>query len=146
MFLPLFTLYVSLSSSLPHGHVYVVSTLLSAGVQALVLLCIGLLLYYLMSAIGLPCTKDLNISIPARCLLGDKCAAGMVIRKEIDMRTQWTAISLGFILSVSAARLIHLQLSRLVEQVSGSVVRRRGHNPQSGPAGCGGSDRWSRVT
>lgn len=55
--------------------------------------------------------------------------AGMVIRKKINMRTQWTSVSLCFILSVSAARLIHLQLSRLVEQVRGNVVLRRGLNP-----------------
>lgn len=134
-----------MSSLSPHGLIYVVSILLSVGVQALVLLLVPSIVCYL--------TKDLNISIPSthtqivdRCLLGDECVAGMVIRKGINMHTQWTSVSLGFILSVSAARLIHLQLSRLVEQVRGNVVLRRGLNPQRGPAGCRGSDRWSRVT
>lgn len=55
-------------------------------------------------------------------------------------------LSLCLILSVSAARLIHLQLSRLVEQVRGNVVPCPSLNPLSGPADCGGSDRWCRVT
>lgn len=76
------------------------------------------------------------------CLLRDECVAGMVIRKEINMRTRWTSVSLCLFPSVSAAQLIHLQLSRLVKQVRGNAFL----NPQSGPAGCGGSDRWSRVT
>lgn len=71
------------------------------------------------------------------------CEAGLVIRKAIDMTLSGP---LCFILSLSAARLIHLQLSRLVEQVKGNVVLRRGLNPQSSPSGCGGSDRWARVT
>lgn len=55
-------------------------------------------------------------------------------------------VFLCFILSVSAAQLIHLQLSWLVEQVRGNVVLRQCLNPQSGPAGCAGFDQWSRVT
>lgn len=76
----------------------------------------------------------------------DECVAGMVTRKAINMHTQWTSVFLCFILSVSAAQLIHLQLSRLVEQVRGNVVLRRSLNPQSSSAGCAGSDQWSRVT
>lgn len=87
-------------------------------------------------------TQQHTLSVDG-CLLGDECVAGMVIRKKINMRTQWPSVSLCLVLSVSAARLIHLQLSRLVEQVRGNVVLRRGLNPQSRPAG---SDRWSRVT
>lgn len=71
------------------------------------------------------------------------CEAGLVIRKAINMTLSGP---LCFVLSLSAARLIHLQLSGLVEQVKGNVVLRRGLNPQSSPSGCGGSDRWSRVT
>lgn len=67
------------------------------------------------------------------CLLGDKCVAGMVIRKKINTHTQWTSVSLCLILSVSAAQLIHLQLSRLVKQVRGNVVLCQGLNPQSSP-------------
>lgn len=44
--------------------------------------------------------------------------AGMVIRKKINTHIQCLPVSF----SISAARLIYLQLSRLVEEVRGNVV------------------------
>ena len=160
---PLSARHVSPSLCLPVRLVIISPWWLSGGRSGSSCTCFGFLSHYLLSAIWRPCTKGLNINVPDThthththtqehtlsvdgCLLGDECVADMVIRKKINMRTQWPSVSLRLVLSVSAARLIHLQLSGLVEQVRGNVVLRRGLNPQSGPTGCRGSDRWSRVT
>lgn len=112
--------------------------------------CIALLLHYRSSAISLSCTKDLNISIQGTCththgvdwcLLGDKCVAGMVIRKKINMHTRWTSCLSPFhCLSICST------IDPLIIKPACWTGQYRGLNAQSGPAACRMPDQWCRVT
>lgn len=94
----------SLSSSSAHGHIYVVAVCGRSGFTT----CSAVLSRHRLSAIWLSCTKDPDISIRGTstcthgvdwCLLGDKCVAGMVIRKKINMHARCTSVSLCVSLS-----------------------------------------------
>lgn len=99
---PLFTLYVSVSLYRPVWHMVTSVWLFSVGAQGSVLALpycytIDCLLFdYHVQKIRTSVSKaHTHAHRVDWCLLGDKCVAGMVIRKKINTHTQWTSVSLS---------------------------------------------------